>query len=170
MPAYEHVFLARQDVSAQQVEALTETFKTIITEGGGTVDKTEYWGLKSLAYKIKKNRKAHYSLMNITAPHAAVAEMERQMNLNEDVIRHLTLKMGELEEGPSIMMRSKGGRDRDDRRGRRDDRRDGRPPRSAAPAGDGDGDAKADVKTEAKAETKSDAPGTDKPETTEAEA
>lgn len=124
MPLYEHVFLARQDVSAQQVEALTDQFKTIITENGGTVGKTEYWGLRSIAYKIKKYRKAHYSLMNIDAPHAAVAEMERQMQINDDVIRFMTIRVDEHEEGPSAMMQSRGGRDRDDRGDRRGPRRD----------------------------------------------
>lgn len=125
MPLYEHVFLARQDISPQQVETLTDSFKSVIETGGGSVAKTEYWGLKSLAYRIKKNRKAHFTLFNIDAPHEAVAEMERQMGLNEDVIRLITLKVDEFEEGPSMMMRSRGGRDRDrdDRRGRRDDRR-----------------------------------------------
>ena len=116
MALYEHVFLVRQDVSAAQVETLTDQFKTIITEGGGSVAKSEYWGLKSLTYRIRKNRKAHYSLMNIDAPHEAVAEMERQMRLNEDVIRHMTLSVEEHEEEPSAMMRSRGGRERDDRR------------------------------------------------------
>ena len=116
MPLYEHVFLVRQDVSAAQVETLTDQFKSVVGENGGTVGKSEYWGLKSLTYRIKKNRKAHYSLMNIDAPHAAVAEMERQMQLNEDVIRFMTLRVDELEEEPSAMMRSRGGRDRDDRR------------------------------------------------------
>ena len=121
MPLYEHVFLSRQDVSAQQVEALTTTFKTIIEEGGGKVAKNEYWGLRTLTYRIKKNRKAHFSLFNIDAPHSAVAEMERQMSLNNDVLRFLTLKMDKLEEGPSAMMQSRGSRD-DDRRPRRDNR------------------------------------------------
>ena len=82
MPLYEHVFLARQDVSTQQVEGLLDTFRALIEENGGSVGKTEYWGLKSLTYRIKKNRKAHYTLMNIDAPHEAVAEMERQMGLS----------------------------------------------------------------------------------------
>ena len=114
MPLYEHVFLARQDVSAQQVEQLVEQFKGLIETGGGSVGKVETWGLRSLAYRIKKNRKAHYTLMNIDAPHAAVAEMERQMGLNEDVLRFMTFKVDELEEEPSAMMQK---RDRDDRRG-----------------------------------------------------
>lgn len=151
MALYEHVFLVRQDVSAAQVETLTDQFKTIITENGGTVGKTEYWGLKSLPYRMKKNRKAHYSLMNIDAPHPAVAEMERQMRINEDVIRHLTLKVDEHEEEPSAMVRSRGGRERDDRKpgfGGRDDRggrgRDGDRPGGGRdgnrPGGGRDGD------------------------------
>ncbi len=119
MPLYEHVFLARQDVSAQQVEALVEQYKGLIEAGGGTVGKIENWGLRSLAYRIKKNRKAHYTLMNITAPHAAVAEMERQMGLSEDILRFMTFKVEELDEEPSAMMQK---RDRDDRRGGRGDR------------------------------------------------
>jgi len=131
MPLYEHVFMSRQDVSAQQVETLTTTFKTIIEEGGGTVAKNEYWGLRTLTYRIKKNRKAHYCLFNIDAPHAAVAEMERQMSLSDDVLRFLTLKMDELEAGPSAMMQSRSARD-DDRRPRRDTRppQGERPPRA----------------------------------------
>ncbi len=128
MPLYEHVFMARQDVSSQQVDTLTEQFKSIVEENGGSVGKTEYWGLKSLAYKIKRYRKAHYQLMNIDAPHSAVAEMERQMRLNEDVVRFLTLRVDELEEGPSVVVQNRGGRD--DRRGPRRDRQD-RPPRSS---------------------------------------
>jgi len=138
MPLYEHVFLSRQDVSAQQVETLTATFKTIIEEGGGKISKSEYWGLRTLTYRIKKNRKAHFSLLNIDAPHAAVAEMERQMSLSDDILRFLTLKVDELEDGPSIMMQSRGGRD-DDRRPRRDNRppqgdRTPRPPRDNTPS------------------------------------
>ncbi|WP_321503766.1 30S ribosomal protein S6 [Breoghania sp.] len=124
MALYEHVFLARQDVSAQQVEQLIEQFKAIITEGGGTIGKIENWGLRTLAYRVNKNRKAHYTLMNIDAPHPAVAEMERQMRLNEDVLRFLTLRVDEHEEEQSAMMQK---RDRDDRRRGRGDRfeRDG---------------------------------------------
>lgn len=116
MALYEHVFIARQDVSAQQVETLTEEFKAVLEQNGGSVAKTEYWGLKGLAYKIKKNRKGHYTLMNLDAPHAAVAEMERQMRLHDDILRFITLRVEELEEGPSAMMQSRG---RDDRRGGR---------------------------------------------------
>nr|HML42150.1 30S ribosomal protein S6 [Hyphomicrobium zavarzinii] len=116
MPLYEHVFLARQDVSQQQVEALTKEYTDVITEGGGKVTKSEYWGLKGLAFKIKKSRKAHYSLLNIDAPAAVVAEMERRMGLSTDVIRFLTLRVDELETEPSVMMRKQ---DRDERGGER---------------------------------------------------
>ncbi|WP_072391010.1 30S ribosomal protein S6 [Hyphomicrobium sp. CS1GBMeth3] len=117
MPLYEHVFLARQDVSQQQVEALTKEYSDVITEGGGKVTKTEYWGLKGLAYKIKKSRKAHYSLLNIEAPAAAVAEMERRMGLSTDVIRFLTLRVEELETEPSVQMRKQDRDERGDRGG-----------------------------------------------------
>ncbi|HHI81991.1 MAG TPA: 30S ribosomal protein S6 [Rhizobiales bacterium] len=116
MPLYEHVFMVRQDASNTQVEALTQQFKTVIEENEGSVGKVESWGLKPLAYKVKKNRKAHFILFNITAPHAAVAEMERQMTLSDDVIRFLTLRVDEHEEGPSAMMRD----DRPNRGARRD--------------------------------------------------
>ena len=115
MPEYEHIFMVRQDVSSQQVETLTDQYKGVIEEGGGSVIKIEQWGLKTLAYRIKKNRKSHYTLMNIDAPHVAMAEMERQMNLNEDILRFLSIRVDELEEGPSVMMQR---RDRDDRRRR----------------------------------------------------
>ena len=115
MPLYEHVFLARQDVSNAQIEALTKEYTGLIEEGGGKVTKSEYWGLKSLAYKIKKSRKAHFSLLNIDAPHDAVAEMERRMGLSTEILRFLTLKVDEHETEPSVMMR----------KGDRDDRRDG---------------------------------------------
>jgi len=112
MPLYEHVFLARQDVSNAQVEALTKEYTDVIEQGGGKVTKNEYWGVKSLAYKIKKNRKAHFSLLNIDAPPAAVAEMERRMGLSTEIIRFLTIKVDEHETEPSVMMRKS---DRDDR-------------------------------------------------------
>ena len=144
MPLYEHVFLARQDISAQQVEALLQEFRTLLEGRGGSVAKTEYWGLKSLAFRIKKNRKAHYALMNIDAPHDAVNELERQMRLSTDIIRFLTVRVDEHEAGPSPMMRradrderdGRGDRDRDrDRgdRGDRGDRRGGRRDRDFAP-------------------------------------
>lgn len=131
MPLYEHVFLARQDVSAQQVDALVQGFRNLIEERGGSVGKTEYWGLKSLTYRIKKNRKAHFALLNIDAPHEAVAEMERQMRLSTDIIRFLTVKVDELDPQPSAMMRRA---DRDEREGRGDrgDRRGGRRDRDFA--------------------------------------
>ena len=104
MPLYEHVFLARQEVSPQQVEAMIKEFGQVITDGGGTVGKTEYWGLKTLAYKIKKNRKAHYMLLGISTPAAALQEAERQLGLHEDVLRTLTIKVEALEEGPSAIL------------------------------------------------------------------
>lgn len=120
MALYEHIFLARQDVSAQQVEELTNQLTEVLAQGGGKVTKNEYWGLKSLSYRIRKNRKAHYSLLNIDAPSAAVAEMERQMRINEDILRFMTVRVDELEEGPSAMMQK---RDRDEgERGGRPDR------------------------------------------------
>jgi small subunit ribosomal protein S6 len=124
MALYEHVYLARQDVTAQQVDAMTEQFKGIIEAHGGKVAKVEYWGVKSLAYRIKKNRKAHMSLFNVDAPPAAITEMERQMRINEDVLRFLTLKVDAFEEGPSAMLRKREESDRDDR-GDRGDRRGG---------------------------------------------
>src|SRR5690606_17058978 len=125
-----HIFLARQDVSQQQVEDLTAQLTEILAQGGGKVTKTEYWGLKSLSYRIRKNRKAHYSLLNLDAPAPAVAEMERQMRINEDILRFMTVRVDELEEGPSAMMQK---RDRDDRDGRSDRGGfgDRRPPRRA---------------------------------------
>lgn len=122
MPLYEHIFLARQDISAQQVDGLVETFSALVKEGGGNVVKTEYWGLKNLAYKIKKNRKAHFAMLNLDAPPAAVAEMERQMGISTDIIRFLTLRVAKHEEVPSAMMKRGDRGDRDDRRGGRRDR------------------------------------------------
>ena len=116
MALYEHIFLARQDVSAQQVEELTTALTEVLTSNGGKVTKNEYWGVKTLSYRIRKNRKAHYSLLNIDAPHTAVAEMERQMRINEDILRFMTIRVDALEEGPSAMMQK---RDRDDRDGER---------------------------------------------------
>jgi small subunit ribosomal protein S6 len=113
MPLYEHIFLARQDISQAQVEALTKEYSQVIEEGGGKIGKTEYWGLKTIAFKIKKNRKAHYSLMNLDAPPAAIAEMERRMGLSPDVIRFITVRVEAHETEPSVQMRKS---DRDDRR------------------------------------------------------
>jgi small subunit ribosomal protein S6 len=145
MPLYEHVFLARQDVSQTQVEALTKEFTDVIEELQGKVAKTEYWGLRSLAYKIKKNRKAHYTLLNIEAPPAAIAEMERRMGISTDILRFLTVRVEEHETEPSIQMRKSdrderggggfGGRERGGFRGDRGPRGD-RPPRDGGPRGD----------------------------------
>jgi small subunit ribosomal protein S6 len=169
MPFYENVFIARQDISATQAEALTEQFSNLIAEQGGKVTKKESWGLRNIAYRIKKNRKGHYTLMNIDAPAAAVTEMERQMRINEDVLRYLTVRVDALEEGPSAMLQSRArddrdgprrfggreggfGRDRDrdrdgsgfrareDRPPRRDFESEGRPAPEAAPAPAREGD------------------------------
>jgi len=112
MAFYETVFIARQDLSATQVEALAASLTDIITQGQGDVAKTEFCGLRTLAYSIKKNRKGHYVLFNINAPSAAVKEMERQMRLNEDILRFLTLKLDKLDSNPSPLMQSKQSRDR----------------------------------------------------------
>jgi small subunit ribosomal protein S6 len=114
MPLYEHVFLARQDASPQQVEELTTQIKGVVEQLGGKVSKTESWGIRSLTYRMNKNRKAHFTLLNIDGPAAIVAEIERQERIHEDVIRYLTVRVDELEEGPSAMMR-KAERDRDER-------------------------------------------------------
>ncbi len=129
MPLYEHVFLARQDLSQQQVDELTAHFKGVIEQLGGSVPKAEYWGVKSLTYRIRKNRKAHFTLLNVDAPAAAITEVERQQHINEDVLRAITVRVEELESGPSAMMRKVDrDRDRDERRGDRRRDRDG-PPR-----------------------------------------
>jgi len=162
MPLYEHVFLSRQDASTQQVEELTTHIKGVIEQMGGKVAKLEQWGVKSLSYRLRKNRKAHYTFMNLDAPPAVINEIERQERLNEDVLRYLTVRVEELEEGPSVMMRKvdrdrerddrggfrdrdRGGfrdrdrdRDRGDRGGFRDRERDSRPPREEATTGDGE--------------------------------
>ncbi|WP_077961779.1 30S ribosomal protein S6 [Ensifer adhaerens] len=123
MALYEHVFLARQDITPQQVDGLVEQYKGVLEANGGKVGRVENWGLKSLTYRIKKNRKAHYVLMDIDAPAAAVHEIERQMRINEDILRYMTIAVEKHEEGASAMMQK---RDRDDR-----PRRDGdRPERS----------------------------------------
>jgi small subunit ribosomal protein S6 len=137
MSLYECVFIARQDISATQAEQLSDSMAAIIAEHGGKVAKKEYWGLKNLAFRIKKNRKGHYTLFNLDAPPAAVQEMERNMRINEDVLRYLTVRVDELEEGPSAMLQSRhrdregGGRDRDGRFRDRD--RDDRPRRDRPP-------------------------------------
>src|SRR5882672_6658372 len=158
MPLYEHVFLTRQDASAQQVEELAAQFKGVIEQMGGKVAKLEQWGVKTLSYRMRKNRKAHFTLFNVEAPSAALNEIERQERLNEDVLRYITIRVDEHEEGPSAMMRKVDrDRERDDRgfgfrdrdrggfrgdrdRGDRGDRvrgdhrrdRDSRPPRETA--------------------------------------
>jgi small subunit ribosomal protein S6 len=114
---YEHVFLARQDLSQAQVDALAATATEIVEAGQGKVTKTETWGLKNLAYKIQRNRKAHYVMLNIDAPAGVVAELERQTAINEDVIRYMTVRVDEHDEGPSVMMR-KQDRERTKRRER----------------------------------------------------
>lgn len=116
MPFYEHVVLARQDIPSSQVDAINEEVTKTVEELGGAVTKTEYWGVKSLTYKIKKNRKAHFSLLNIDGPPSVVAELERRARLHDDIIRYITVKVDELEEEPSAMLRS---RDRDKRKPRR---------------------------------------------------
>ena len=116
MALYEHVFIARQDISSQQVEGLTDMITAVLEENGGKITKQEYWGIKSLAYRVKKNRKGHYSLLNIDAEHGAIAEMERRISLNDDIIRHMTLRVDEHEADESIQMRNK---NRDERRSAR---------------------------------------------------
>ena len=133
MPLYEHVYLARQDLSPQQVEELTNQLSGVVGQLGGKVTKNEYWGLKSLTYRIRKNRKAHMTLLNVDAPSAALAEIERQERLNEDVLRYLTIRVDELEEGPSAMMRKV---DRDGERGDRGDRGFDRGDRGDRPRGE----------------------------------
>lgn len=147
MALYEHVFLARQDLSQQQVDELVERFKGVITAGGGSVGRVENWGLKSLTYRVKKNRKAYYTLLDLTCPPAALNEMERQMGLSEDVLRFLTVKVEKHEEGVSAMMQKREERsdrggfgDRGDRpsRGFGDRDRGDRPARSFDRDGGGD--------------------------------
>ena len=117
MPLYEHVMIARQDLSNTQAEGLVEHFGAILSDNGGNVVESEYWGIKTMAYKINKNRKGHYAYLKTNAPAPAVREMERLMRLHDDVMRVLTIKVDEHEEGPSIQMRKSD--DRDSRRDRR---------------------------------------------------
>jgi small subunit ribosomal protein S6 len=120
MPFYENVFIARQDISAAQVEALADTFAAVVSQQGGEVKKREYWGLRNIAYRIKKNRKGHYVLLNLDAPPPAVSELERNMRINEDVIRYLTVRVDALEDGPSVVMQNRGrGEERERDRSRR---------------------------------------------------
>ena len=141
MPYYENVFIARQDVSDVQVNGLIENFEKIITNAGGSIAKRENWGLRTMAYKIKKNRKGHYVLLNIDAPAPALHEMERQMRINEDILRYMTIRVDEHDVAPSAIMRNK---DRDDRprrdRGPRSGFSDDRPkPEASAKENVGDG-------------------------------
>jgi small subunit ribosomal protein S6 len=111
MALYEHTFIARQDLSNAQAESLIEHFGAVLTDNGGTVVENEYWGLKTMAYKINKNRKGHYAFLKTDAPAPAVAEMERLMRLHEDVMRVLTIKVDAHEEGPSVVIQAKNSRD-----------------------------------------------------------
>lgn len=124
MPYYETIFIARQDISTPQAEALADQFTKVIEEMGGSVPRREYWGLRSLAYRIRKNRKGHYMLLNIEAPAPAMVEVERQMGINEDIIRYLTIRADKLLSGPSAMMQARTARG--DERGGRGDFRGGR--------------------------------------------
>src|SRR5215469_11352149 len=143
MPLYENVFIARQDISGAQVDTLADQFTQLIADHGGEVKKRENWGLRNLAYRMNKNRKGHYVLFNIDAPAPAIAELERTMRINEDVLRYLTIRVDALEEGPSPIMLNRGSREDRPRRGdrdryddRRDDRDDRAPMGERAPAGD----------------------------------
>ena len=117
MPLYEHVMIARQDLSSTQAESLIEHFGTVLSDNGGKLVENEYWGVKTMAYKINKNRKGHYAFLRTDAPAPAVQEMERLMRLHEDVMRVLTIKVDEHEEGPSVQMQKR------DERGERRERR-----------------------------------------------
>jgi small subunit ribosomal protein S6 len=124
MPLYEHVFIARQDLSNAQAEGLIEHFSTVLADNGGKVVENEYWGVKTMAYKINKNRKGHYAFLKSDAPAAAVQEMERLMRLHDDVMRVLTIKVDKHSEGPSVQMQKRDERDRDGERSDRGDRGD----------------------------------------------
>ncbi len=151
MPLYESVFIARQDISAGQVDTLADEMEKLISDNGGSVARREYWGLRNLAYRMKKNRKGHYIMFNLDAPSEAVQEMERNLRLHEDVLRYITIRLEELRADASPMMHGKGDRDRADRRGRDDE--EGRKEESVAEA--------------APAEATEEAPADDAPEATE---
>ena len=151
MPLYESVFIARQDISAGQVDTLADEMEKLISDNGGSVARREYWGLRNLAYRMKKNRKGHYIMFNLDAPSEAVQEMERNLRLHEDVLRYMTIRLEELRADASPMMHGKGDRDRADRRGRDDE--EGRKEESVAEA--------------APAEATEEAPADDAPEATE---
>jgi small subunit ribosomal protein S6 len=131
MPFYEHTFIARPDLSSQQVQGLTDRFANIIQENGGSVTKVEHWGLRNLTYRIKKSRKGHYVHFNVDGPPAAIAELERNQRLTEDIIRYLTVRTEALEAGPSAMMQSRSSRDERERP-RREEREHERPRREFA--------------------------------------
>ena len=163
MALYEHVFIARQDLSTAQAEGLIEHFSQVLKDNGGNVNEFEYWGLKTMAYKINKNRKGHYAMLRLDAPSAAVQEMERLQRLHDDVMRAVSFKVDEHEEGQSAVLQNKSGRDdRRGGRGGRDDRgpREDRPKRDDAPAPA----AKADDKPAEAAEKPTAAPETAKVE------
>jgi small subunit ribosomal protein S6 len=122
MRCYEHTLIARQDLSPQQAQALADTYSGVLTEHGGEVTKTEYWGLRSLSYRIKKNRKGHYLHLNVRAPAEAIAELERQEQLSDDVLRYLTVKVDALDEAPSVLMQSRSSREERSRRHDEDER------------------------------------------------
>ncbi len=151
MPLYECVFIARNDITQQQVEAIAEQVATLITEGGGEVKKREYWGLRGLAYKVKKNRKAHYMLLGIDAPGTALPEVERQLGLNEDVLRSLMIRVDEIDEAPSAVL-AKRGDDRERDRGFRG-------PRPAGRFGSGRGRERSDDREEYRARPRDDMDG-----------
>ena len=144
MPLYESVMIARQDVSSQQVESLSEELQGIVQEHGGKIEKMEFWGLRNLAYRIKKNRKGHYFMMHLDAPPIAIQELERSAQINEDIIRHLSIRVDAFEEGPSIMMQTRSARDgaRRDRgdRGDRGGPRERSEPAAVKPSQKSDGD------------------------------
>jgi len=166
MPLYETVFIARQDIPAQEAEALVDRFSGIVTESGGSVARREYWGLRTLAYRIKKNRKGHYAMLHIDAPPDAVQEMERNMRLDEDVLRYLTIRTESLDENPSIIMQGRTAREERSRRdgvntkGSPDTVKQAANERKAEPVGgekgDGDGETAVSQVKEVKAPNNSD--------------
>ena len=143
MRLYESVFIARQDVSAQHVEALTKDFSAIIENGGGKIHKHEYWGLRALAYRVKKNRKGHYVMLNLEADNDTLREYERIMGLNEDILRFMNISIEEVEEGPSVMMQ--GQRAERAERAPRGDERGDRESRDNARAENNDADTPAET-------------------------
>ncbi|MGE0259389.1 MAG: 30S ribosomal protein S6 [Alphaproteobacteria bacterium] len=163
MPLYENVFIARQDISSAQVDQLADSLAQLIAEQGGEVKKREYWGLRNLAYRMNKNRKGHYVLFNIDGPASAIAELERTMRINEDVLRYLTLRVDKLDEGQSVIMQSRGSRED---RPRRDRDRYGEP-RESRDGGDRGERPRADAERP-RVEAPSPTPGAAAPEPVEA--